>query len=108
MGESTRPDTGWRPGDAGEELPTFAELLRRHRLAARLTQEALAERSQLSAPAIGALERGVRRNPYRVTVDLLAEALGLSPRQREERLRPAGWSPGPIRHGVPGPAMAPR
>jgi predicted ATPase/transcriptional regulator with XRE-family HTH domain len=62
----------------------FAELLRRHRLAAQLTQEALAERSRLSAQAIGALERGVRRNPYRTTVDLLADALGLSPEQREE------------------------
>jgi hypothetical protein len=29
-------------------------------------------------------------------------------RQREERLRPAGWSLEPVRHGPPGPAMAPR
>src|SRR5262249_48640401 len=62
----------------------FGELLRRHRLAARLTQEALAERSGLSTPAIGSLERGARQNPYPATVDLLSEALGLSPPQREE------------------------
>ncbi|HEY4024985.1 MAG TPA: tetratricopeptide repeat protein, partial [Candidatus Dormibacteraeota bacterium] len=71
-------------GRADDGLPAFGELLRRHRLAARLTQEALAERSRLSLPAISALERGVRRNPYRTTVELLADALGLSPRQREE------------------------
>jgi predicted ATPase/DNA-binding XRE family transcriptional regulator len=63
---------------------SFGELLRRHRLAARLTQEELAERSRLSPHAVGALERGVRRHPYRTTVDMLAEALGLSRPQREE------------------------
>jgi predicted ATPase len=69
---------------SGDERLFFGDLLRRHRLAARLTQEALAERSRLSTPAIGALERGVRQHPYRVTVGLLADALGLSPPQREE------------------------
>src|SRR5262245_25085749 len=80
--------------------PSFGELLRRHRLAARLTQEELAERCRVSPHAISALERGVRRNPYRTTVDRVADALDLSPAQRADlaaaarrrnpRLRAAG------------------
>jgi predicted ATPase/DNA-binding XRE family transcriptional regulator len=58
---------------------TFGAVLRRHRLAAGLTQEALAERARMSAEGIGALERGRRRAPYRATVALLAEALRLAP-----------------------------
>ncbi|HEV8278838.1 MAG TPA: helix-turn-helix transcriptional regulator, partial [Streptosporangiaceae bacterium] len=42
---------------------TFAELLRRHRLAAGLTQEALADRAGLSVRGIADLERGARRYP---------------------------------------------
>ncbi len=60
------------------EPSTFGELLYRHRLAAGLTQESLAERAQLSVRAISDLERGVRRLPYRHTVDALADALSLS------------------------------
>lgn len=55
----------------------FADLLRRHRAAADLTQEELAERATLSVQAISALERGWRRYPRRETVRLLAVALGL-------------------------------
>jgi predicted ATPase/DNA-binding XRE family transcriptional regulator len=57
----------------------FGVLLRRHRLAAGLSQEALAERARMSAVGIGALERGDRRSPYRETVALIAKALSLSP-----------------------------
>jgi predicted ATPase/transcriptional regulator with XRE-family HTH domain len=57
---------------------SFAALLRRHRVAAGLSQEALAERAGLSARAISDLERGARRAPYRETVRLLADALQLS------------------------------
>jgi cytoskeletal protein RodZ len=39
---------------------TFAELLRRHREAACLTQEQLAEWTNLNARAVSDLERGVR------------------------------------------------
>jgi predicted ATPase/DNA-binding XRE family transcriptional regulator len=60
------------------EPPTFAQLLRQHRVASRLSQEDLAERARVSAKAVGALERGERRAPYRETVALLAEALDLS------------------------------
>jgi transcriptional regulator with XRE-family HTH domain len=39
--------------------PTFGALLRRARRAARLSQQALAERAGLSVDAISALERGL-------------------------------------------------
>jgi predicted ATPase len=47
-------------------------------MAAGLSQEVLAERSGLSVRAISDLERGARRAPYRETVSLLADALGLA------------------------------
>jgi predicted ATPase/DNA-binding XRE family transcriptional regulator len=43
---------------------------------ARLSQEELAERSGLSVQAVGSLERGSRRAPYKRTVESLAVALG--------------------------------
>ena len=57
---------------------TFGELLRRYRVVAGLSQEALAEAARLSPRAISALERGERRAPQRETVRLLADALGLT------------------------------
>jgi non-specific serine/threonine protein kinase len=60
-----------------EEPPAFGTLLKRYRVAAGLTQEALAERAHMSARAISDLERGARRVPYRETVALLAAALDL-------------------------------
>jgi non-specific serine/threonine protein kinase len=53
-------------------------LLRRYRLAAGLTQEALAERAGLSVPGLSALESGKRQAPYRHTVAALVTALGLT------------------------------
>lgn len=64
--------------------PTFGGLLRRYREAARLTQEDLADRTGLSVTAISALERDIRRAPFRRTVDRLAEALHLTSAQRQE------------------------
>lgn len=61
---------------------TFGSLLRHHRLAAGLSQEALAERAGLSPRGIGDLERGIKTAPHRDTVALLAEALGLTPAER--------------------------
>jgi non-specific serine/threonine protein kinase len=49
-----------------------------------LSQEQLAERARLSAESIGALERGIRRAPYRETVELLADALAANAAEREE------------------------
>lgn len=62
----------------------FGNLLRRLRLAAGLSQEALAESAQMSINGIGALERGSRRKPQRKTVELLARSLMLSDGQRRE------------------------
>jgi len=59
--------------------PLFADLLRRHRAARGLSQEALAEAAGISARAISDLERGINLRPHRDTVELLAAALGLSP-----------------------------
>lgn len=62
----------------------FGDLLRRHRLAAGLSQEALAERARMSSEAISALERGHRRTPRRETLVLLAGALALDDARRRE------------------------
>lgn len=61
----------------------FADLLRRHRQRAAISQEELAARAGVSAKAVGALERGERRRPYPHTVRALAQALGLSDEERE-------------------------
>jgi predicted ATPase/transcriptional regulator with XRE-family HTH domain len=74
---------------AASTLSTFATLLRRHRLASGLTQEALAERAGLSARGVQDLERGVRVAPRAETVRLLADALGLSAETRAELIAAA-------------------
>src|SRR5215204_1497986 len=56
-------------------------LLRRWRLAAGLSQEALADRAGLSAKGIAQLETGRRTAPRAETLRLLAEALALDPAQ---------------------------
>ena len=71
----------------------FGALLKRHRLAAGLTQEALAERARLSPKAVSDLERDPARSPRLATVALLADALGLPPDRRAALLaaaRPGG------------------
>ena len=52
----------------GVTFVTFGALLRQHRRAAGLTQEALAERAGVTAQAISALDRGIRRRPHPSTV----------------------------------------
>jgi predicted ATPase/transcriptional regulator with XRE-family HTH domain len=69
-------------GDPQSEPPHFGDLLRKHRIAANLTQEALAERAGLSARGISDLERGARSHPYRETLSMLVSALGLSGAER--------------------------
>jgi predicted ATPase/tetratricopeptide (TPR) repeat protein/DNA-binding XRE family transcriptional regulator len=61
---------------------SFGALLREFRLAARLSQEALAERAGMSARGISDLERGIHRAPYQQTVNLLIDALELDREQR--------------------------
>lgn len=75
---SARNDTG----GCAEVSNTFAELLYRFRVAASLTQEALADRCRLSPDTIAALEQGKRRAPRLTTVSLICDALNLTPSQR--------------------------
>ena len=65
------------------------ELVRRHRIAAALSQEALAERAGLSVRAISDLERGIHQVPRLETLRLLADALGLDAAGRAELLAAA-------------------
>ncbi len=69
----------------GEEQPlgsVFGRLLRKSRVAAGLSQEALAKRAGMSANGVSALERGYRRAPQQETLELLARALSLSDDER--------------------------
>ena len=61
---------------------SFGDLLRRHRLAASLTQEALAERAGLSTRGISDLERGARELPRKETLRQLLQALDLTTADR--------------------------
>jgi transcriptional regulator with XRE-family HTH domain len=67
---------------AREGSGDFGGQLRRHREAAGLSQEELADRAALTAKAISALERGDRQRPYPQTVRALAGALNLSDAER--------------------------
>ncbi|HSS87720.1 MAG TPA: tetratricopeptide repeat protein [Streptosporangiaceae bacterium] len=80
------------------DASSFAALLKRQRLAAGLTQEALAEGAGLSAKAVSDLERDPARTPRLGTVTLLADALGAGPEERAELLSAAR----PPRPGQPG------
>ena len=62
----------------------FADVLRRLRAGAGLTQEELAAAAGLSPRAVSDLERGVVTTPHRDTVRLLAEALHLGGPARAE------------------------
>jgi multiple sugar transport system substrate-binding protein len=62
---------------------SFGQRLQRLRVAAGLTQEALAERSGISVDAISALENGRHLRPRRDTLSMLADGLGLGPAERE-------------------------
>src|SRR5258708_4639398 len=57
------------------------DLLKQYRITAGLTQEELAERSQMSVRTIGNIERGAPHVPRRDSVRLLAAALSLSPQE---------------------------
>ncbi|WP_433519293.1 ATP-binding protein [Nonomuraea sp. CA-143628] len=64
--------------------PSFAEVLRRHRHAAHLTLEQLAEASGVSARTLSDMERGRSKGPQHRTVTALADALGLADTDREQ------------------------
>jgi non-specific serine/threonine protein kinase len=82
----------------------FGALLARHRRAAGLTQEELAERAGLSARGISDLERGVRQHPQAETVRLLAAALALDEPARAALLAAARRRPAP---DAPAPSAPP-
>jgi predicted ATPase/DNA-binding XRE family transcriptional regulator len=75
------------------QTPRFGELLKTLRIAARLTQEALAERAGLSVRGLQDLERGQSLRPRRDTVELLAIALTLSTADRAALLALAAPQP---------------
>jgi predicted ATPase/DNA-binding XRE family transcriptional regulator len=93
-----------------DDTAGFGAVLRRLRIAAALSQDALAERAGLSLRGVSDLERGVRRTPHLATVGMLADALDLGPEDRQALLasarpeRPsdppeqpaAGFSPLPV------------
>jgi transcriptional regulator with XRE-family HTH domain len=70
-------------------ITTFADVLRHLRTVASLSQEDLAERAGLSLRGVSDLERGVRRTPHLITVRMLADALELSPPDRQALLAAA-------------------
>ncbi|WP_344447386.1 helix-turn-helix transcriptional regulator, partial [Kitasatospora nipponensis] len=76
-------------GTEGRDDVRFGELLRRHRRAAGLTQESLAEAAAMSARAVRDLERGRARVPQRRSVAALAGSLGLAGAARERFERAA-------------------
>jgi tetratricopeptide (TPR) repeat protein/transcriptional regulator with XRE-family HTH domain len=63
---------------AAEPGLSFADLLRRLRAAARLTQEELAEAAGISPRSVSDLERGINRTARKETALLLADALNLT------------------------------
>ncbi|MBV9718708.1 MAG: helix-turn-helix domain-containing protein [Candidatus Eremiobacteraeota bacterium] len=62
----------------------LASLLKKFRTQAGLSQQMLADRAQISAQAVSALERGSRKVPYQYTLDRISEALGLPVEARAE------------------------
>ena len=87
----------------------FGALLRRHRLAAGLTQEALAERAGLGVRTLQGLEQGAHR-PQGGTARRLAAALGLAGAAGARFAAAAGPAPGrprPSRAEGPAGAAAP-
>lgn len=106
MGHAGPEGRPHEPADNGSHDREFAQLLRHQRLALGLTQEALAEKARMSVEAVSALERGWRRRPHRATVLRLAEALGLSPADRQGFLA-AARPPGVPRQRTPGSDAGP-
>ncbi|HEV2238724.1 MAG TPA: AAA family ATPase, partial [Ktedonobacterales bacterium] len=92
---------------------SFNSLLKRHRRAAGMTQEALAARAGYSVVYISMLERGTR-TPLAATAEILADALGLSEHERQQffaalasgpRAEPAARPEPPARAITAGPRL---
>lgn len=84
----------------------FGTVLRRHRLAARWTQEQLAERAQTSVRTIRNLERGVTA-PREATAWLLADAFGIPQAERDTFLATAADA-SQVRPALPTAGASPR
>lgn len=82
----------------------FGASVRRFRLRAGLTQEALAERSGVSVSTIRGMETGKRRNPQLASLRRVAAELGLRPAEQDDLLAAAGVSEPPV---VPVPRQLP-
>ena len=67
-----------RPSNAAEFQKSFGRVIRRHRMALGLSQEALAEKCDLHRTYISLLERGVKSASLKV-IFALGAALGRSP-----------------------------
>jgi predicted ATPase/DNA-binding XRE family transcriptional regulator len=93
------------PRSAAPTPSSFGDQLRAFRQAARLTQEELADRAGLSVNGISSLERGTRTRPYPHTVRALADALSLSPADRD-RLFESSVTEAPAPAPAPGGAAA--
>lgn len=79
---------------------SFAHLLKQYRVAAGLSQEALASQAGISAHGISDLERGINRSPRLETLALMVAALRLSPDEQatleaavQRRRSPRGDAP---------------
>lgn len=86
-------DTDWEGLPADNRGGRFAALLRSYRRLAGLSQEALAARAGVSVRAVSGMERAEGHVPYAATLRLLADALALSPTERDAFIaaaRPAG------------------
>lgn len=77
-------------GRNGEQ--DFAQLLKQYREGGRVSQSRLAEIAGFDHSYVSRLESG-NRTPTREAVTKLAEALGLTPEQRDSLLAAAGYMP---------------
>src|SRR6476620_10389 len=89
-GDAGEPGEPGEPGDAGDSA--FGAALRRHRRAAGLTQEALAERAGVGVRTLQGLEAGTSA-PLRGTARRLADGLALSDAARAPFLAAAAPAP---------------
>jgi len=85
----------------------FGALLKRYRRAASLSQEALAERADLSARVVSDIERGVIQVPQRDAVTRLADALMLPCSRRPSAPRSHEPSPGDMARAPPSTPRGP-
>ncbi len=84
--------------------PPLATRVREYRLAAGLSQAALAEAAGLSLRGVSDVERGLKARPHPATLRMLADALGLDASQRAELA--ALISPASVSSSVPARASS--